>query len=126
MRAWAGIGCLLAGLAVAMGAFGAHGLRGVLVPEMMAVYEKSVFYHFIHAFAVLFTALAANHMNIAPRVGFLVCRGFGLGILLFCGSLYALAITGIGWLGAITPFGGMLWLLCWFCLGMSLLRNNSR
>ena len=97
-------------LAVVLGAFGAHGLKEVLARNNMAgVWERAVFYHFIHA--VMLFILAGR----AP-VRMLAWFGFLTGILLFSGSLYLMAITNLRWLGAITPFGGVSFLVGWVCL----------
>lgn len=116
MRLWFQIGCGLLCLAVILGAFGAHGLRGKLDPYMLSVYEKGVFYHFIHALGILIVALAA-HTNLLTS-GWtsksLWC--FLVGILLFSGSLYTLAVTGITTLGMITPIGGVLFIVGWLLL----------
>jgi uncharacterized membrane protein YgdD (TMEM256/DUF423 family) len=97
-------------LAVALGAFGAHGLKTVLTENGTAgVWEKAVFYHFIHA--VMLFVLA--RMEKIPRVAW---WGFLIGILFFSGSLYLLAVTNLKWLGAITPFGGVSFLVGWGCL----------
>lgn len=101
-------------LAVALGAFGAHGLRARLSPEMMAVYRTAVEYQFYHALALLAVALlalraASPWLNVAGYA-------FSTGVILFSGSLYLLAVTGTRWLGAITPLGGVALLLGWFAL----------
>jgi len=108
------IGAVAGFLAVALGAFGAHGLRGRLSPEMLAVFETGVRYHMYHALAVVLTALIMGRMD-----GWLIQTAgwaFTLGILLFSGSLYALALTGVTTFGAITPLGGVAFLIGWACL----------
>ena len=110
----------LAGLVgVGFGAFGAHGLRGRLSAEMLAVFETGVRYQMYHAFAILFVSLAAVRLD-----GWLI-RGAGwlftAGILLFSGSLYALALSGITILGAVTPIGGLAFLAGWACLAVAAL-----
>src|SRR6266496_6024933 len=92
-------------VAVAFGAFGAHGLRGRLSPEMLAVFETAVRYQMYHAFALLITALALARFDgwLIRTAGWL----FTAGIVLFSGSLYGLALTGVTGLGAITPIGGV-------------------
>ncbi len=109
-------------LAVGLGAFGAHGLRGRLDAYSMSVYEKAVFYHFVHALGILLVSLLARTGGIPPaaqgRVGWL----FLIGIFLFSGSLYALAISGARVLGAITPFGGIAFIVGWLWLGYEALR----
>ena len=101
------IAALLCFLAVALGAFGAHGLKATLqAHEMVGVWEKAVLYHFLHAIAILILAFHAT----SSRGPFLLFLG---GILLFSGSLYALALTNARWLGAITPLGGVCFLAGW-------------
>ena len=111
------IGSVAAFLAVGLGAFGAHGLRTRLSPEMLAVFETGVRYHMFHALALLVTALVMGHMS-----GWLVVSAgwfFTAGIVLFSGSLYLLALTGITILGAITPLGGLAFLIGWACLAIA-------
>jgi uncharacterized membrane protein YgdD (TMEM256/DUF423 family) len=109
------IGALLAFLGVAFGAFGAHALRSRLSPEMLSVFETGVRYQMYHAIAVLLVAAAIGHIG---NTRLLAAAGwaFSAGIVLFSGSLYALAFTGVGILGAITPIGGLLFLVGWACL----------
>ena len=95
--------------AVAFGAFGAHGLRGRLSPGMLEVYRTGALYHLVHAVAALAVALAGERLRRAR----LILTLFTAGIVVFAGSLYALAITGIGALGAVTPLGGLLLLAAW-------------
>jgi uncharacterized membrane protein YgdD (TMEM256/DUF423 family) len=111
------IGAILGFLGVAFGAFAAHALRDRLSPDMIAVFETGVRYQMYHAFAVVIIALAIGHVGNARL---LVMAGwfFFAGILLFSGSLYALALTGTGILGAITPIGGLLFLIGWACLAV--------
>jgi uncharacterized membrane protein YgdD (TMEM256/DUF423 family) len=111
------IGAVLGFLGVAFGAFGAHALKARLSPEMLAVFETGVRYQMYHAFAVLIVAAGIGHIGNARL---LVMAGwfFFAGILLFSGSLYALALTSVGILGAITPVGGLLFLIGWACLAL--------
>jgi len=106
-------------LAVSLGAFGAHQLRGSLDAYSMDVYERAVFYHFMHALGLLLVALLARTGALsapaAARVGWLLLGG----IALFSGSLYVLAITGQRWLGAVTPFGGVAFIAAWVLLAWS-------
>jgi uncharacterized membrane protein YgdD (TMEM256/DUF423 family) len=108
------IGALAAFVAVMLGAFGAHGLRNRLSAEMLAVFETGVRYQMYHALAMLFVAAMAARFD-----GWLV-RGagwlFAAGIVLFSGSLYALALTGVTTLGAVTPIGGLAFLAGWALL----------
>jgi uncharacterized membrane protein YgdD (TMEM256/DUF423 family) len=101
--------------AVAAGAFGAHELKNVLSPEMFEVFETAVQYQFYHTFALLMTAMALDKYEHAyfSRAGWF----FLAGIVLFSGSLYVLTLTGLRWMGAITPLGGVSLLTGWWLLG---------
>ena len=105
-------GSLFGFLGVAFGAFGAHALRSRLSPEMLAVFETGVRYQMYHAFAILIVAAAIGRIGDASL---LVLAGwfFVAGVLLFSGSLYVLSLSGVGVLGAITPVGGLLFLIGW-------------
>src|SRR5215217_1630010 len=99
------LGAVAAFLAVTLGAFGAHGLRGRLSPDMMVVFQTGVQYHMYHALALILVSAIIGRMG-----GWLIQTAgwaFVAGILLFSGSLYALAMTGMTVLGAITPLGGV-------------------
>ena len=111
---WAIRVAALAGvLAVALGAFGAHGLKDVLVRNgTAAIWDKAVFYHFIHAVMLFVLATRPTLMRVA-------WFSFLVGVALFSGSLYLLAVTNIRWLGAITPFGGVGFMIGWICLLIS-------
>ncbi|MBI3492733.1 MAG: DUF423 domain-containing protein [Acidobacteria bacterium] len=119
-KTWMLIGAVAAFLAVAFGAFGAHGLRGRLTPEMLAVFETGVRYQMYHAVAILIVALALARGDggLVRASGWL----FTAGIVLFSGSLYLLALTGVTVLGAITPLGGVAFLAGWACLIVAALR----
>jgi uncharacterized membrane protein YgdD (TMEM256/DUF423 family) len=111
------IGSVAAFLAVTLGAFGAHGLRGRLSPEMLAVFETGVRYHMYHALALILVALAMGRMS-----GWLIQTAgwcFVAGMVLFSGSLYALALSGVTILGAVTPLGGLAFLIGWACLAFA-------
>ncbi len=114
-------GAAMAGLSVAIGAFGAHALRARIEPARMATFETAVQYHLLHALALL---AAATLMGRVQSQSLLLASGwfFAAGIFFFSGSLYALAITGITWLGAITPLGGVAFIAGWLCLGMAAWR----
>ena len=107
-------------IAVGFGAFGAHGLRGRLTPEMLAVFETGVRYHMYHALALLLTAALTSR---APGTADTAFRAAGwlfiTGIVLFSGSLYLLAVTGVTVLGAITPIGGVAFLAGWAALAIA-------
>ena len=111
------VGGVLGFLGVALGAFGAHALKSRLSPEMLAVFETGVRYQMYLAFAVLIVAAAIGHIGNA-RLLAMAGWFFFAGILLFSGSLYALALSGVGILGAITPIGGLLFLVGWACLAL--------
>ena len=111
------LGGMLGFLGVALGAFGAHGLRNWLSAEMLAVFETGVRYQMYHALAILIVAAAIGHIGNA-RLLAAAGWSFFAGILLFSGSLYALALTGVAVLGALTPIGGLLFLIGWGCLAV--------
>ena len=108
-------------LAVALGAFGAHGLRQKLSADMLAVYQTGVQYHFYHTLALLAVAvlmLCVSHSSLLRWSGAL----FLVGIVIFSGSLYVLAVTGMRWLGAITPIGGVAFMAGWLLLMLAAWR----
>jgi len=116
------LGAVYGLLGVAFGAFGAHALRSRLAPDMLAVYHTGVEYQFYHAFALLAVGVLCT---VRPGPGLGVAGWcFGLGVLLFSGSLYLLALTGTRWLGAITPVGGLLFLVGWAALIWAQLRGG--
>ncbi len=106
---------VLGALAVILGAFGAHGLRDKLAPEMLAVFEVGVRYHMYHALALLAVSLAPASLWSSPATVAAAWSWVG-GILVFSGSLYALTLSGIKWLGAITPIGGVAFIVGWLAL----------
>ena len=109
------IGSICCGLAVGLGAFGAHALRARLDAADLAIFETGVRYQFYHGLALLVLALASQWLaksSVTPWVGGLFCAG----ILLFSGSLYLLVLTNTRWLGAVTPLGGVCFLLGWAAL----------
>jgi uncharacterized membrane protein YgdD (TMEM256/DUF423 family) len=116
---WTAIGAIALALAVMIGAFGAHGLRGRLDDYSMSIYERAVFYHFIHALGILIVSVSR------PQLGSKwVCPLLLAGIVLFSGSLYALALTGNRMLGAITPIGGVSFIAAWFLLAITARRSR--
>lgn len=120
-RALAVCGAVLAFLAVAAGAFGAHALEGRLEPDAIEVFETAARYHAYHALAlVALAALAARWPD--PWWG-LAGGLFVAGILVFSGSLYALALSGVRWLGAITPIGGLAMLAGWLAAAVAAWRS---
>ena len=111
------IGALAGFVGVGLGAFGAHGLRGRLSPEMLAVFETGVRYHMYHALALVATAALMGRLDgrLINATGWL----FTAGIVLFSGSLYVVALTGVSVFGAITPIGGLAFLAGWACLAIA-------
>lgn len=110
-KLWLLCGAVYGLLGVALGAFGAHALRTRLSPDLLAAWKTGVEYQFYHALALLLLGLLARQVE-TPLLT-VAGAGFALGILLFSGSLYALALTGMRPLGAITPLGGLLFLVGW-------------
>lgn len=119
------IGALLGALAVVLGAFGAHGLRARVTPDLLEVYETAVRYHFYHALALVLTGVWADRVGTTVMPPGVVSAAvfFLLGIAIFSGSLYLLVLTGMRWLGAITPIGGIALIVGWvFLLRAALAR----
>jgi len=114
-------GAIMAFAAVALGAFGAHALKSRLSAEMLAVWHTGVEYHVYHALALLAVGLLAAQL---PESALLKWSGWLMlaGIVLFCGSLYALALSGERWLGPITPVGGIAFLAAWVLFVVAVLR----
>jgi uncharacterized membrane protein YgdD (TMEM256/DUF423 family) len=119
---WVAVGAVHMALAVGLGAFGAHGLRNRLDAYSMSVYEKAVFYHFVHALGILLVSLMARTNAISAagqaRVAWLLL----IGIIIFSGSLYGLALSGARILGAITPMGGISFIAGWLVLAYEAVR----
>ena len=122
---WAAVGAIGLGLAVMLGAFGAHALRARFDAYSLDIYEKAVFYHFVHAAGVLVVPLFARSGMMSESGAARVCLLLAIGILLFSGSLYALAMTGVRTLGAVTPFGGTAFIAAWALLAWELLRYRG-
>lgn len=120
---WSATGAAALALAVMLGAFGAHGLRGKLDAYAMGIYEKAVFYHFVHALGLLTVPVMARLGAIRPGQAAAVCVLLLAGIAIFSGSLYLLAVTGARWLGAITPLGGVSFIAAWVVLAYALARS---
>lgn len=120
-RTFLALGAISAGLSVAAGAFGAHALKARLSPELLAVFETGARYELYHALGLVAAAWAASRFpGAAPAwAGWL----FVAGTVLFSGSLYALALTGIRALGAVTPFGGVAFIAGWIALAVAALRG---
>lgn len=116
------IGSIAMALAVMLGAFGAHALRERLTPEMLDIYETGVDYHFYHALGLLVVGIIAQFItgsNWLRWSGWMMTAG----ILIFSGSLYILSITGIRWLGAVTPIGGTAFIAAWILLAVAVIKG---
>jgi len=112
-------------LVVVLGAFGAHGLKERLSPEMMAAYQTGIQYHFYHAAGLLIVGILSFFLQMSSLIrwsGFLMV----VGIVIFSGTLYLLSVTGARWLGAITPVGGTAFVVAWFLLAMACLKAVRR
>lgn len=119
---WSATGAVLLALAVILGAFGAHGLQNRLDDYSRGVYEKAVFYHFLHAMGILVVAILGRTSTFPEGGVDTVCWFLLAGIVLFSGSLYLLAVTGNRALGMITPFGGVAFIIGWLLLAWRLRR----
>lgn len=114
------LSCSLIGIGVILGAFGAHGLKNIASPEDVLTFKTGVMYQFIHAFGILILALSLRRLD--EKVIKQVSNLFLAGMVLFSGSLYALVLIksagmgGLGWIGIITPIGGLCFIAGWFLL----------
>ncbi|ABA58539.1 Protein of unknown function DUF423 [Nitrosococcus oceani ATCC 19707] len=116
-------GAFIAALGIAFGAFGAHGLRAKLEPRMLEVWQTGVEYHMYHALGLILIGMISHWLGSSALIKW--SGGLMLaGILLFSGSLYVLALTGAGWLGAIAPLGGSSFIIAWILLAVALLRTS--
>lgn len=122
MRAWIALGALSAAIAVAAGAFGAHGLKARLSPDLLAVWETAARYQLVHAVALVALGAAAPVLREAGATA--AAALFVAGTLLFCGSLYALALTGVRGLGAVAPLGGLAFVAGWACVAWAALQGR--
>lgn len=123
MGPWMAWGAINAALSVAAGAFGAHGLKARLTPDLLAVFETGARYHMYHALALVAVGLVAHLRGSALVTA--SAWAFTAGIVLFSGSLYVLALSGVRWLGAITPLGGVAFIAGWVLLAAAALRTGS-
>ncbi len=122
---WVRVGAVLGFLAVSLGAFGAHGLKGRLESlGTSANYQTAVQYHMMHALAILAVGLMAGPLAMNRPLS-VAGWSFLVGVFVFSGSLYILAVTGVKWLGAITPFGGVAMLVGWVALAVAASREPS-
>jgi uncharacterized membrane protein YgdD (TMEM256/DUF423 family) len=123
MSKWAVTAALLLAAGVALGAFGAHGLKERVDAYYLTVWEKAVFYQLIHAMGLFLVALLPRLNMLSAAQASATAAMFFAGILLFSGSLYVLVLLQLKWLGAITPFGGVAFILGWLLLAWQLARQ---
>ncbi|MCB9030311.1 MAG: DUF423 domain-containing protein [Deltaproteobacteria bacterium] len=116
MKTWISIGSFIMASGITLGAFGAHGLKDRLSEYQLDIWEKAVFYQLIHGLAILAICLLSRTEFLSLSSGNKLSAAFLFGILFFSGSLYALALTNIKWLGAITPIGGLAFIIGWIVL----------
>lgn len=111
-------------LVVMLGAFGAHGLKTRLTAEMLEIFQTGVQYHVYHALGLLAVGILAIHY---PESGYLKWSGWLMlaGIVIFSGSLYILSISGLRWLGAITPVGGVSFITSWVLLFLAIIKSSG-
>ncbi|EAZ89312.1 DUF423 domain-containing protein [Crocosphaera chwakensis] len=113
------IGSILAGLSVAGGAFASHALKDKLSDRSLEIFETGTKYQMYHALALILVALLLTRLETVPMTMISAGYAFIIGVLIFSGSLYALSLTGIKWLGAITPIGGAAFLIGWLSLAIA-------
>lgn len=122
---WTSWASFFLALAVIIGAFGAHALDGRLDPYSQGVYETAVKYHFYHALGLLIVSLMPRLHALSEKRASIICSLLAAGIVVFSGSLYALALTGTKMLGAITPFGGVSFIAAWMLLAFWTLQKDT-
>ncbi len=122
MKLFVVLGSMNAFLAVALGALGAHGLKSKVSAEMLAVWQTGVQYHMFHALGLILLGVL---IHLLPQVGLLRTSGWLLfsGVVLFSGSLYLMVLSDVRAVGAVTPAGGILFLLGWLLMAFSAWRN---
>jgi uncharacterized membrane protein YgdD (TMEM256/DUF423 family) len=116
------LGGINAALVVMLGAFGAHGLKARMTAEMLAVYQTGVHYHLFHALGLLAVGIVALHIVDSVYLkwaGWLMLAG----IILFSGSLYVLSLSGLRWLGMVTPFGGLAFIAAWIVFVIAIAKS---
>lgn len=124
-RKYIRIGTILMALAVALGAFGAHVLKSIIDENALGTFETGVHYHMIHALGILIATLFAGQWG-ESRKCLWANRLFFIGIILFSGSLYLMAVTGWKWLGPITPLGGVAFIAGWVFLASGAWTNHKK
>jgi uncharacterized membrane protein YgdD (TMEM256/DUF423 family) len=117
------LGGINAALVVLLGAFGAHALKARLSVDMLAVYQTGVHYHLFHALGLIAVGLAVTQISDSAYLrwsGWLMLAG----IVLFSGSLYVLSVSGLHWLGMVTPFGGISFIVAWILFVMAIVKSS--
>jgi uncharacterized membrane protein YgdD (TMEM256/DUF423 family) len=122
---WSAIGAIFLAVAVGLGAFGAHGLKDRLDAYSLGIWEKAVFYHFIHSMGVLVVSMLPRSGSFPVGSASNVCWLLIAGVLVFSGSLYTLALTGVRSLGAITPIGGVCFIAAWLLLAYYFIAQRA-
>ncbi len=122
---WSAIGAIFLAVAVGLGAFGAHGLKDRLDAYSLGIWEKAVFYHFIHSMGVLVVSLLPRAGSFSVGAASNVCWLLIAGVLVFSGSLYTLALSGVRSLGAITPIGGVCFIAGWLLLAYYFIAQRA-
>ena len=122
---WVAIGAIVLAIAVILGAFGAHGLKGSLTVARMATYQTAVQYHFYHGLGIVLVGLLSMSLPNSKGIRWAATLLFA-GIFLFSGSLYLLALFGVSWLGMITPLGGVAFIMGWLLLAATLFSQRDK
>ncbi len=113
-----------AALAILFGAFAAHALRNSMSEKMLSIFHTAVDYHLYHALGLIIVGLLINQRPNSQLLN-LSMVVMQIGIIVFCGSLYALSLSGLAWLGMITPFGGFAFIASWVLVLIAYLKNNQ-
>jgi uncharacterized membrane protein YgdD (TMEM256/DUF423 family) len=121
-RPFIALGAILAFFAIALGAFGAHGLKNMLSVEQLVIYRTAVDYHMWHSLGLVLIGLLTQQNNspLLSKAGWIMFAG----VIIFSGSLYALSLTGISVLGAITPIGGLCFLIAWALIAYAFITSK--
>jgi len=122
---WSAIGAIFLAVGVGLGAFGAHGLKDRLDAYSLGIWEKAVFYHFIHSMGVLVVSMLPRAGSFSVGAASNVCWLLIAGVLVFSGSLYTLALSGVRSLGAITPIGGVCFIAGWLLLAYYFIAQRA-
>ena len=122
IKFWLVVTALSGLMGVALGAFGAHGLKGKISESLFSAFQTATYYQLFHTLALLALVILMSQLSVVPKGFVVACFLWMVGIIFFSGSLYILALNGPGWLGPITPFGGLLLMSGWVSLLVGSLR----